>query len=76
MDTRSRRLFCPINLILSSGGVLFTGILTGTLAKPLDHAGPEFGKEFGLILFVSVTILGQILEQLRFENPSSHPRAS
>ena len=61
---------------LGTAGVLFAGILTGYFGKPLDHAALEFGKEFGLILFVSVTILGQILEQLRSENPQSRPLAS
>jgi hypothetical protein len=55
--------------------VLFAGILTGYFGKPLNHATLEFGKEFGLILF-GVTILGEILEQLRSENPRSRPRAS
>ena len=61
---------------LGTAGVLFAGILTGYFGKPLDHATLEFVKEFGLILFVGVTILGQILEQLSFENPRSRPRGS
>jgi hypothetical protein len=60
---------------LRTADVLFAGILTGVLWQTVDHATLDFGKEFGLILFVSVTILGQILE-LRAENPRSRPRAS
>jgi putative transport protein len=37
---------------LGSAGVLFAGIVTGYLGKPVGHATLDFVKEFGLILFV------------------------
>jgi putative transport protein len=37
---------------LGTAGVLFAGILTGYVGRPVDHATLEFVKEFGLILFV------------------------
>ena len=37
---------------LGTAGVLFAGITTGYVSKPVDHATLAFVKEFGLILFV------------------------
>jgi len=37
---------------LGTAGVLFAGILVGSVSKPIDHKTLEFVKEFGLVLFV------------------------
>ena len=37
---------------LGTTAVLFAGTLTGYFSKPVDHATPEFVKEFGLVLFI------------------------
>jgi putative transport protein len=37
---------------LGTAGVLFAGILLGSISEPIDHKTLEFVKEFGLILFV------------------------
>jgi putative transport protein len=37
---------------LGTSGVLFAGILIGSISDPIDHTTLEFVKEFGLILFV------------------------
>jgi putative transport protein len=37
---------------LGTAGVLFAGIIAGSLGQPVDHHTLEFVKEFGLILFV------------------------
>lgn len=37
---------------LGTAGVLFAGILVGSVSHPVDHQTLEFVKEFGLMLFV------------------------
>jgi putative transport protein len=37
---------------LGTSGVLFAGILVGSISHPIDHSTLVFVKEFGLILFV------------------------
>ena len=35
---------------LSTAGVLFAGILVGSISKPVDYKTLQFVKEFGLVL--------------------------
>ena len=55
-------LVCMVGMVLGSfklrgvglgtAGVLFAGILVGSISHPIDHKTLEFIKELGLILFV------------------------